>query len=118
MTSTSCVRIAALLSLSLLVHTGAAAQAYVDQVNRGVGNGAYVEQMPAGAKPATQKQTSPNKTKPYSQSSRSAKPGKASAAQAAGADIVPTVGTGSSAVVTLSAGELEWPTVGRGTVNR
>ncbi|MEI2297368.1 hypothetical protein [Ensifer sp. MJa1] len=112
------VRICALLSLSVLFPEVAAAQAYVDQVNRNGGNSAYVEQMPAGAKPVIQKQTSPSNRKTYNQSSRASKPSTANAAEAARNDVVPSVGAGSSAIVKLSAEETEWPTVGRGTVSR
>lgn len=118
MTSISYAQITALVSLSLLAHEGAAAQAYVDQVNRGAGHSAYVEQMPAGAKPAVQKHTSSNKTKPYSKSSKTSGEATANASGAVRADVVPSVGTGSSAIVRLGVADSEWPTVGRGTVSR
>lgn len=112
------VWICALIGLSLLAPDLAAAQAYVDQVNRNGGNSAYVEQMPAGAKPATSGRNSASNRKPYSQSSRTSKSSAAAAAQTARNDVVPSIGAGSSAIVKLSGEETEWPTVGRGTVSR
>ncbi len=119
------MKIATLLCLSLSTSGAAWAQAYVDQVNRNGGNKAYVEQMPAGAKPGIAKPNSQAKRNTSASSTRSGKTagqtaaaGKSSTVQGTGNDIVPTVGTGSSAIVRLVSSEMDWPSVGRGTVSR
>lgn len=119
------MRMSALLCLYLLANGPVWAQAYVDQVNRNGGNKAYVEQMPAGAKPGVIKSNSQAKRNTSASSSRPGKVGgqNASAAgsstvQGTGSDNVPTVGAGSSAIVRLVSTDMDWPSVGRGTVSR
>lgn len=91
------------------------AQAYVNQASPpGLAGSVYLEQVPPGARP-----------KAPAVSSRKAPPRQAVAADAAvvasGVEPFrkpryPDVAAGSSAIVQSS--EMDWPTVGRGTVNR
>lgn len=119
------MRMSAFLCLSLLANGPAWAQAYVDQVNKNGGNKAYVEQMPAGSKPGLAKEnsqgkrtTSANPSRSGNAGARAASAGKSSTVQRAVNDIVPTVGAGSSAIVRLISPDMDWPSVGRGTVTR
>lgn len=109
------------LCLTLVAPATAAAQAYVDQAN-GNGRSAYVEQMPAGAKPVLQKRLSSGKRTTSQRTSGAGRLARqvAQTAEAgrAQAEMLPSVGAGSSAIVRLDESAVEWPTVGRGTVNR
>jgi hypothetical protein len=116
---------ALLMCSTLLAPDTGAAQAYVDQVGGNGRRSAYVEQMPIDAKPAQPKRILPVKrtgSQPKSDAAQVAKKGvPAGAATSAGdaaADVFPSVGAGSSAIVRLDESAIEWPTVGRGAVNR
>lgn len=113
MISRSRCRIAALVGFSLAIPQAVSAQAYIDQVNRGEGNGAYVSQMPAGAQPVVTTK-SPLKRK----LSKASNTGGSSAIRAAVEQAVPSVGAGSAAIVKVSSADTEWPTVGRGAAAR
>lgn len=88
------------------------AQAYVNQANPGV-DSVYLSQVPAGAKPrppAIDKAA----RRPIVQKSPAA--AAAVVASASATSRYPDVGSGSSATVRSSS--TEWPSVGRGAVNR
>ena len=91
----------------------AQAQAYVGQATPGGSGSVYVEQIPLGAKPRAQQAPAGHRA-PRRQLSAT----KAAVVEevAAAAPLVPTVGTGSNAVIKSSTND--WPSVGAGTIRR
>lgn len=104
------IAVSALCACAVVGITSAArSQAYVDQLSPGIG-GAYVTQTPPTAQPVP----APNgKTTSLAQRERKGAKPKPAAYRP-----FPTVGRGSSAVVGPTADKADWPTVGRGAVNR
>lgn len=87
-------------------------QAYVNQANPGV-DSVYLNQIPPGAKPRPPAINRPAK-RPVVQKSPAAS--AAMVASSSAAPRYPNVASGSSAAVRASV--TEWPSVGRGAVNR
>jgi hypothetical protein len=103
----------ALLSAAALAG-GAQAQAFVNQATPPGGASVYVDQVPPGARPrppqqraarpAARKQTVQTKASVVDEVSSTAR-------------LVPTVGSGSTAVIRLTNAR-EWPSVGSGTIRK
>ncbi len=96
--------------LATISANGAAAQAYIQQVSPG-DRQAYVEQTPATARPMEAPPPSSKRTASLAGKARH----KASRANL---NPFPSVGKGSTAIVQAEGNAAEWPTVGRGAVNR
>ncbi len=104
------IAVCALCTCAVVGTTSAArSQAYVDQLSPGIG-GAYVTQTPPTAQPVP---ATNGRASTLVQRDRKGTKPKPTAYRP-----FPTVGRGSSAVVGLSADKADWPTVGRGAVNR
>jgi hypothetical protein len=88
----------------------ASAQAYVNQVSQGERE-AYVTQTPPTARPVAPPVAAPRKTATLGAKTRVR-------ASLAALHPFPSVGRGSSAIVSTGADVAEWPSVGRGAINR
>ncbi len=108
--------ITGLIAVSVsIVSSPSYAQAYVNQANPGT-DSVYLNQIPPGAKP---RPTATNKPvrRPVAQRSPAASATVvASNSTASNKPRFPDVASGSSAIVRFSTAE--WPSVGRGAVNR
>lgn len=100
----------ALSSFGMLSVIDAHAQAYVRQVSPG-DSGAYIRQTPPSARPM---QVSPA---PVRQARTSAIKTR-SPTQKTAFRPFPSVGQGSTAIVQPTSDSADWPTVGRGAVNK
>ncbi len=99
-----------LTTLTVISVKDVGAQAYIQQVSPG-DKQAYVEQTPATARPT--------ETPPPSSKRTASLAGKArQKASRANYNPFPSVGKGSTAIVQAEGDATEWPTVGRGAVNR
>ena len=90
------------------------AQAFVNQATPPTGGSVYVDQVPPGAKPRPAQAPAARAS-----ARRQAPQAKASTVEevSSTARLMPTVGTGSSAIIRLTSNR-DWPSVGGGTVRK
>ena len=95
---------------TLVFASNAGAQAYIQQVSPG-DSGAYIAQTPPSARPVEAPPSPARNAASVANSGRSK-------VKKAEFKPFPSVGQGSTAIVQANADATEWPTVGRGAVNK